>query len=132
MKIQKLKFRRTWIKGWLMLSCLRHRSVSTQVHQFPSPADIETRMTEIHNKIIDGGCSSAEVFNSDETGKICGAHLLSLSMFLMMMIVHLRRRVTTRHAILRSCMVLLMDVLDLLIILSGLLPVTLSISQAHA
>lgn len=71
--IQKLKFRRTWIQGWLRRCALRKRRISTQIKKLPPPDEVQRQMAEIQKRVVDGDYSAAEVFSGDETGMLFGA-----------------------------------------------------------
>ena len=75
-KVNKLKFRRTWIRGWLRRCALRKRRITTQAKNLPPPEKVQERMGEIQKKIIDGAFSPEDIFSGDETGVCCSVRRL--------------------------------------------------------
>ena len=72
-KVQKLKFTRTWIKGFLKRNTLRRRRTTTCAKAVPSQEQVRERMGAIQKTIVDGGYAPDQVHSSDETGMIWGA-----------------------------------------------------------
>lgn len=71
--VNKLKFRRTWIKGWLHRQAMRPRRITAQAKELPSPEIVQARMLEIQQRIVEGDYREDEVYNGDETGMFFGA-----------------------------------------------------------
>ena len=72
-KVQKLKFSRMWIKGFLKRSSLQRRRTTTTQKEVPPPEKVRARMEEIQAVIEQGGYTPAQIHNSDETGMCWGA-----------------------------------------------------------
>ena len=72
-KLQKLKFRRSWIRGWLRRCAMRKRRITTQVKTLPAPEVVQARMAQIQSKILEGNFTLDDVFSGDETGMLFGA-----------------------------------------------------------
>ena len=72
-KVGKLKFRRTWIRGWLARNAMRPRRITAQAKQLPPPEKVQEVMLDIQKTIVEGEFTLAEIFNGDESGMFYGA-----------------------------------------------------------
>mmetsp|Transcript_46741 Transcript_46741/g.99717 ORF Transcript_46741/g.99717 Transcript_46741/m.99717 type:complete len:384 (-) Transcript_46741:262-1413(-) len=73
-KLQKAKFRRTWVRGFLKRNCLRKRRVThIQKKDIPSDEDIAKRMAEIQAVVVEEEYSLHQTASVDETGIMYGA-----------------------------------------------------------
>lgn len=72
-RIQNLKFRRSWVRGWLRRCAMRKRRITAQEKTLPPPEKVQERMRQIQETVVAGGFARGEVFNGDETGVLFGA-----------------------------------------------------------
>ena len=71
--VQKLKFKRTWIKGLLKRHALRRKRITASEKVLPAPELVQARMKEIQDQIIKEKYTLEEVISADETGIFFGA-----------------------------------------------------------
>ena len=72
-KLRQLKFRRTWIHGWLRRHALRRKRITATEKDLPDPDVVHASMAEIQDVIRGKGYTLAETINADKTGIFFGA-----------------------------------------------------------
>ena len=68
LRVKKLKFRRTWVRGFLRRNAMRPRRITAQSKTLPPPEVVQAAMAKIQEVISSKGFSPEEVFNGDESG----------------------------------------------------------------
>lgn len=97
-KVQALKFRRTWIAGWLRRQVLRRRRITASEKDLPAPLVVQSRMAEIQNTIVSKSFTKAVRLSARTRQASSSALRRSIRSYRLMQRAQRRRMLTRRHA----------------------------------